>query len=127
MLRLSSVAEQFPKARWILALHHHLVEYPAPSVAFSERIGTALVNGTWFVRQLQSLGGRIVAMHGHRHVDWIGECGGVRIISAPSPVMEGTNDEPARFHVQVLAAGPGGQLCLLAPEHVDVPACTGHR
>jgi 3',5'-cyclic AMP phosphodiesterase CpdA len=126
MLRLSSVAEQFPRARWILALHHHLVEYPAPSVAFSERIGTALVNGTWFVRQLQSLGGRVVVMHGHRHINWIGECGGVRIISAPSPVMEGTNDEPAHFHVQVLAAGADGRLCLLTPEHIDVPACTGH-
>jgi hypothetical protein len=127
MLRLSSVAEQFPGARWILGLHHHLVEYPTPSLAFSERVGTALVNGTWFVRQLQSLGGRIVAMHGHRHVDWIGECGRVRIISAPSPVMEGTNDEPAHFHIQVLAAGPDGRLCLLAPEHIDVPAGTGQE
>ena len=89
------MARQFPEARWIVALHHHLVEYPRPAAAFSERIGTALINGTWFVRQLQALGGRAVTMHGHRHVDWIGECGGVRIVSAPSPVMEATDEGSA--------------------------------
>ena len=31
--------------RW----HHHVIEYPQPAKALSERIGTALVNGTWFV------------------------------------------------------------------------------
>ena len=30
---------------------------------------------------------RAVVMHGHRHIDWIGACGPLRIISAPSPVM----------------------------------------
>ena len=109
---LAAVARQFPSARWIVALHHHLVEYPKPAAAFSERIGTALINGTWFVRQLQRLGGRVVAMHGHRHIDWIGECGGVRIISAPSPVMEATDDKPTCFHVHTLAPVPeGGSVC----------------
>ena len=73
--KLLAVAEQFPRARWILALHHHLIEYPRPASALSERIGTALINGSWFVRQLQGLGRRAVAMHGHRHIDWIGACG----------------------------------------------------
>ena len=112
---LAAAARQFPAARWIVALHHHLVEYPKPAAAFSERIGTALINGTWFVRQLQSLGERVVTMHGHRHIDWIGECGSVRIVSAPSPVMEATDDEPTCFHIHTLAAGPGGRLCLLHP------------
>ena len=92
---LAAMARQFPEARWIVALHHHLVEYPRPAAAFSERIGTALINGTWFVRQLQALGGQAVTMHAHRHVDWIGECGGVRIVSAPSPVMEATDEGSA--------------------------------
>ena len=39
---------------WIVALHHHLVEYPRPVAAFSERIGTALINGSWFVRGLEA-------------------------------------------------------------------------
>ena len=60
-------------------------------------------------------------MHGHRHIDWIGECGGLRIVSAPSPVMEATDDEPTCFHIHTLAAGPEGRLCLLAPERVEIP------
>jgi hypothetical protein len=118
--KLSEVAAQFPRAHWILALHHHL-EYPKPATALSERIGTALINGSWFVRQLQALGRRVVVMHGHRHVDWIGACGTLRIVSAPSPVMETTNDEPTYFLVHRLMAGPQGRLCLLEPERVELP------
>ena len=58
-----------------MALHHHLIEYPMPVAAFSERIGTALVNGSWFQRVLKPYASRVVVMHGHRHVDWIGACG----------------------------------------------------
>ena len=118
---MSSIVRQFPRARWIVALHHHMVEYPNPAKAFSERIGTALINGTWFVRQLQSMGSRVVVMHGHRHIDWIGDCGGVRIVSAPSPIMEATNDKPTCFYIHTLAAGPEGRLCLLAPERIEIP------
>lgn len=116
-----SVIRQFPRAHWIVALHHHLVEYPNPTKAFSERIGTALINGTWFARQLQSLGGRIVVMHGHRHIDWIGDCGGLRIISAPSPVMEATNDQPTSFRIHTLVSGADGRLCLRASERINIP------
>jgi hypothetical protein len=79
---------QYPQACWIIALHHHVIEYPKAAKVLSERIGTALVNGNWFVRRLQALGGRAVLMHGHRHIDWIGKCAGLMIVSAPSPVME---------------------------------------
>jgi hypothetical protein len=123
---LAAVSRQFPRARWIVALHHHLMEYPTPAKAFSERIGTALINGSWFVRQLQKhLGPKAVVMHGHRHIDWIGECGSLRIISAPSPVMEASDYEATSFYIHVLAAGPQGRLCLLPPERVDVPGGAG--
>jgi hypothetical protein len=118
---LLTLARRLPRARWIIALHHHLIEYPKPAKAFSERIGTALINGSWFVRQLHCIGRRAVAMHGHRHIDWIGECGGLRIISAPSPVMEVMDDEPSHFHIHTLVLGEEGQLCLLLPEHVEIP------
>lgn len=114
------VTSSFPGARWIVALHHHLMEYPMPVSTFSERIGTALVNGTWFARQLRPLAGRAVVMHGHRHIDWIGQCGGVKIVSAPSPVMDATEHESTHFHIHTLAAGPGGLLNLLAPERIDI-------
>jgi predicted MPP superfamily phosphohydrolase len=125
MRALTAVTCRLHRARWIVALHHHLVEYPRPAVALSERIGTALINGTFFVRQLQTLGGRVVAMHGHRHIDWVGECGGLRIVSAPSPVMEATDDEATCFHIHTLAMGLEGGLCLLAPERVDIPGTPG--
>jgi hypothetical protein len=96
-------AGNFPRACWVVALHHHLVEYPTPAEAFSERVGTALINGSWFVRELHHLAGRVVAMHGHRHVDWIGECGGLTIVSAPSPVMNAAVGRITGFHVHTLA------------------------
>ena len=65
---------------------------PGAAKALSERIGTALINGSWFIRGLKSLAGRAVLMHGHRHVDWVGECAGLTIVSAPSPVMNATDD-----------------------------------
>lgn len=59
-------------------------------------------------------------MHGHRHIDWIGECGGLLIVSAPSPVMEATNDLRTYFYIGSLATGADGQLRLLRPQRINV-------
>ena len=118
--KLGAAVGQFPQARWIVALHHHLVEYPMSVAAFSERIGTALVNGSWFVRSLKSIAARTVVMHGHRHIDWIGTCGKLKIVSAPSPVMGVKNDAPTYFHIHTLISGADGQLDLLPPERVEI-------
>ncbi|MFO1146819.1 MAG: metallophosphoesterase [Alsobacter sp.] len=118
---IAAVTAALPRARWLLALHHHLVEYPKPAPSLSERIGTALLNGTWFVRQLKPLGRRVVALHGHRHIDWVGRCGPLRIVSAPSPVMGGRDDKPTRFHILRLAPAADGGLDLLAPQTVELP------
>ncbi len=111
---------QHPRARWLIALHHHVVEYPRAAKVLSERIGTALVNGNWFLRSLQPLKERAVLMHGHRHIDWIGECGGLVIVSAPSPVMEATNDLDTCFYIHTLEARGDGRLALLEPQRVTV-------
>ena len=113
-------AAQFPQAHWIIALHHHVVEYPKAAKTLSERIGTALVNGNWFVRRLRGLGGRAIIMHGHRHIDWFGRCAELIILSAPSPVMEATDDVSTYFYIHTLAAGADG-IGLLTPERVVVP------
>jgi len=113
-------AAQYPRAYWIIALHHHVIEYPKAAKALSERIGTALVNGNWFVRRLQALGGRVVVMHGHRHIDWIGKCAELSIVSAPSPVMEAVDGIDTYFYIHTLAAREGGRFGLLAPERVVV-------
>jgi hypothetical protein len=60
-------------------------------------------------------------MHGHRHIDWIGECAGLLIISAPSPVMDATDDLSTYFYIQTLALAPHGRLRLLSPQKIAVP------
>jgi calcineurin-like phosphoesterase family protein len=114
------VQEQYPEACWLIGLHHHLMEYPWAVKALSERIGTALINGNWVLRQLKPLAGYAVFMHGHRHIDWMGECAGFPIISAPSPVMGVTDDVNTAFYIHSLAIGPDGRLRLLEPERIVV-------
>ena len=118
---LEIATKQYPRACWIVALHHHVIEYPHPGKVLSERIGTALINGSWFVRRLRHLTGRVVIMHGHRHVDWIGECGKLLIISAPSPIMEASDCMETYFYVHTLAIATDGRLALLVPERIVVP------
>jgi hypothetical protein len=126
MHRLAVAVAQFPDAGWIIAMHHHLLEYPMPA-SFSERVGTALVNGSWFVRQLRPFADRVVVMHGHRHIDWIGSCGSLKIVSAPSPVMGSADDGPTHFHIHTLVARPDGRLSLLAPDRIEIAGIRSSR
>jgi hypothetical protein len=59
-------------------------------------------------------------MHGHRHIDWIGTCGAIKIVSAPSPVMDAADDAPTHFHIHTLAGGLDGRLHLLSPERIEI-------
>ena len=118
--RLLAAVDRYPRAHWIFALHHHLVEYPMSVAKLSERIGTALINGSWFIRKIAPVAPRAIVMHGHRHIGWIGACGKLKIVSAPSPVMGGTDEAPTYFLIHTLTADPGGRICLLAPERVDI-------
>jgi 3',5'-cyclic AMP phosphodiesterase CpdA len=111
---LVAATRQFPDARWIIGLHHHLMEYPKAGSTLAARIGTALVNGSWFVRQLRPLGQRVVALHGHRHIDWIGICGETRLVSAPSPVMSPST----HFYIHRFASRSDGTLSMLVPQCV---------
>jgi hypothetical protein len=115
-----AAVRQYPKAQWIVALHHHLVEYPTRSLALSERIGTALINGSWFVRQLQRVARRAIVMHGHRHIDWIGRCGRLVIVSAPSPVMEARDDDTTAFYVHTLGVDEAGRYLIAHPERIEL-------
>ena len=118
---MDTIFAQHPQACWLIGLHHHPVEYPRAAKVLSERIGTTLVNGNWFLRRLAPMAQRAILMHGHRHVDWIGECGGLVIVSAPSPVMESKNDAGTYFYIHTLEIGADNCLKLLAPQRVDVP------
>jgi hypothetical protein len=111
---------QFPQACWIIALHHHLIEYPRAAKAFSERIGTALINGNWFLRRLQPYAGQVALMHGHRHFDWIGDCAGLLIVSAPSPVMNLAPHASSCFYIHTFAVAPERRLTMLPPQRVQL-------
>jgi len=113
---------RYPSACWLIGLHHHTSEYPRPVKRLSERIGTALINGTWFLRRLQHIAPGAVVMHGHRHIDWIGECGNLRVVSAPSPVMNTTDDLTTYFYIHTLTkASKHPLLDLLPPERIEIP------
>jgi hypothetical protein len=118
--RIRAATELYPLACWIVALHHHVIEYPQKAKALSMRIGTALINGSWMIRQLQRLAGRAVIMHGHRHTDWIGQCGRLLVVSAPSPVMAPARAGAPYFYVHSLAIGSDTQLKLRQAERVEV-------
>lgn len=111
----------WPAARWLVALHHHLVEYPRPGAPLADRIGTALVNGHWVLQRLRRLAPRIVVLHGHRHFDWMGCCGGLRILSAPSPVMGALDDGERHFWLHAFRPAADGGLAMLAPRRIVVP------
>jgi hypothetical protein len=117
---LRGMVRQYPRANWIVALHHHVIEYPKPDSVFFERVGTALINGTWFVRGLRQLADRVVIMHGHRHIDWIGHCAGLPIISAPSPVMASGCESDPYFYVHTLVPSGAGPIKLLPPQRVGL-------
>ena len=117
--QLTAAFDAYPQARWIVALHHHMIEYPMPVAAFSERIGTALINGSWFQRVLKPYAERIVVMHGHRHVDWIGVCGKLKVVSAPSPVMA-PDTKPTHFISMRLGRGRMAALALMEPTRIDL-------
>jgi hypothetical protein len=65
---IETAAAQFPQAYSVIALHHHPVEYPRVAKTLAERIGTALINGKWFVRRLRPLAGRAVLMRDAKDV-----------------------------------------------------------
>ncbi len=61
-------------------------------------------------------------MHGHRHIDRIGKCAELSIVSAPSPVMEAIDDADTYFYIHTLAKQDGGRFGLLTPERIVVGA-----
>jgi hypothetical protein len=109
---------QFPRACWIVALHHHVVEYPKPAKALSIRIGTALIN----VRAASATAGRQRRRHARPPAYRLDRrVRGLLIVSAPSPVMEATDDRDTYFYIHNLAADVDGKLKLLEPERVELP------
>jgi 3',5'-cyclic AMP phosphodiesterase CpdA len=117
---LDAAMKAYPRACWIVALHHHVVEHPKLGHALAERVGTTLINGNWFTRRLLRVGDRAVVMHGHRHIDWMGRCGELAILSASSSTMPTTGHPDIHFYVHVVGVDAAGHIDIAQPECVSV-------
>jgi hypothetical protein len=120
--RLRAVLNASPERAWIILLHHHVVEYPVPSVKLSDRIALSLVNAPDVLSALARHASRVVILHGHRHHDWIGTSGGIVLCSAPSVSLGsvGPNLYRGSFHVYDLGVGPNGDVQLISSQAVKV-------
>ena len=117
---LDAAMKQYPRAAWIVALHHHIVEHPRLGHALPERVGTTLINGNWFTRRLLRVGDRAIVMHGHRHIDWMGECGDLLILSASATTMPAKGGSEAYFYVHTVGVDASGRIGLGKPGRVVV-------
>jgi Calcineurin-like phosphoesterase len=106
---------------WLVLLHHQVVEYPTVAVSLRERIGLALINAPDLAAVLAPHARRIIVLHGHRHRDWVGECGNLVLCSAPSTSLgaDGMDKYRGSFHIHQLAVA-ADSLRLIATERVRV-------
>jgi 3',5'-cyclic AMP phosphodiesterase CpdA len=117
---LRSVLRCFSEQPWAILLHHQVVEYPLTSISLRDRIGLALINAPDVLAAMVPHAQRIIVLHGHRHRDWIGVCGGIVLCSAPSVTMGSEGSEIHRgFHVHQFAYPKGGGIRLSATERVQ--------
>ena len=84
------------------------------------RIGTALINGSWFVGACRASPTTRWSCTAIATSTGSANAAGLLIVSAPSPVMEATDDEDTYFYIHTLAVGSDGKLKLLEPERVAV-------
>ena len=119
---LKSILRNSPGVPWIIALHHQIVEYPVPSISLHERVGLALVNASDVLAAIEPYASRTIVLHGHRHWDWIGTCGGVVLCSAPSAALGSQAGEKrvGSFHVHELAFDAPEGNCLMKTKCVKV-------
>jgi 3',5'-cyclic AMP phosphodiesterase CpdA len=119
---LRALLRATPEEPWLVLLHHQVVEYPVASISLRERIGLALVNAPDLIAALAPHSARALVLHGHRHRDWIGVCGGIVLCSAPSATLgvEEADDYRGSFRVDEFAVAAGGAMHLAATERISV-------
>jgi 3',5'-cyclic AMP phosphodiesterase CpdA len=119
---VTSTLRTFSSRAWVVLIHHHIVDYPIPSIPLSERIGVALINATDVLKAIACHGAPVVVMHGHRHRAWVGTCGQVSVCSAPSVSLGSKSADTPRggFHVYDLRASGHGGLEVTASERIII-------
>jgi 3',5'-cyclic AMP phosphodiesterase CpdA len=119
---LRSIFRSSPGHAWLILLHHQVVEYPLTSISLRDRIGLALINAPDVLAAIAPHAHRTLVLHGHRHRDWIGICGGVILCSAPSTALGSYGGEmyQGSFYIHELDTGTGGCVRLIAVKRVKV-------
>jgi 3',5'-cyclic AMP phosphodiesterase CpdA len=119
---LRSIFRSSPANAWLILLHHQVVEYPLTSIGLRDRIGLALINAPDVLAAIAPHAHRTLVLHGHRHRDWIGICGGVILCSAPSTALGSYDGEMyhGSFHIHELDTGRGGSVRLITTKRVKV-------
>jgi len=119
---LKALLKNSPDARWIILLHHQVVEYPVASIPLRDRIGLALVNAPELLSAIVPYASRVIILHGHRHRDWIGTYGDVVLCSAPSVTLgaEESEEDQGIFHIHEIELEKGGKLRLASTQRIKV-------
>ena len=106
----------------MILLHHQVVEYPAPSLSLTDRIGLALVNSSNVLDAIEPHASRCLVLHGHWHRDWIGTSGDVVLCSAPSVTLGSHGEEKyrGRFYIHEFSTGAEGRIRLTTTARVNV-------
>ncbi|AHB50278.1 hypothetical protein W911_12965 [Hyphomicrobium nitrativorans NL23] len=120
---LERLLERHGEARWLLALHHQVIEYAAFGIPLKERFGLSLINAPDLLASIGARARQAVVLHGHRHRNWVGMCGALQLCSVPSSTL-GAHDTkygPGLFHLHEMAWGETGRIWVTATETVVVP------
>jgi len=119
---LKTLLSNFPSARWIIMLHHQVVEYPDASIPLRDRVGLALVNAPELLATIVPHASRVIILHGHRHRDWIGTYGDVVLCSAPSVTLgaEESEEDQGIFHIHQIELEKGGKIRLTSTRRLKV-------
>lgn len=119
---LSLLQKTYDKATWLVVLHHQVIEYPSRGTSLKERAGLCLVNAPDLLAAVRGHESRTLILHGHRHRDWLGACGGLGLCSAPSVTLGAYNQQYERgaFHVHELDRDEQGRLVVLKADEIVV-------
>lgn len=109
-------------APWIVAVHHHVVEFPIRRLGLKERAGVVLANAPDLLRVVARHDTPVLVLYGHRHRHWLGSRGNAVLCSAASVTLgdKGTNDGRGRFSVYDVAFEGETRMRLAAVERVTV-------
>ena len=119
---LERLLERHGEAKWLVALHHQVTEYAEFGIPLKERFGLSLINAPDLLASIGKRARQAVVLHGHRHRNWVGTCGDLKLCSVPSSTL-GAHDAkygPGLFHLHEIALDEADRISVATTETVVV-------